>query len=580
MRKCITVIGAAALTVWSATAEDVPRVGTYLGYNYVQFNSATNAPSFGANGGGGQFIYNFNKWVGGVADLGAVHNGDIGSFRLDTTAVNFLFGPRLSLRKASRITPYLQWLGGGVYAASSTQITGIPVEAPLLPGGFPTIIPGQQITARASTSQTAWAMTAGGGIDIRISRRVSVRPIALDYYMTRLKNLRTQDDNSQNNLRYSAGVTFWFGGESPTPTPPQPQPRTMTCPDGSTVPAGAVCPKQNVTLALNATPRELCPGDSAQVVTSLSGASQNQLRYSWSVNGQQISQGPSFEFGSAGLEPGAYTIALAAAGDNFNPASAETTITVREYRPPTGTAQANPAQIRAGDKSTISASFQGQCGGPIQAATFEASEGSVQGDQFDSTGVQFDSTNSAEQRRTVTITAKAADNRNMGIATTTVEVIKTAVISAIRLPDVLFAANSSRVNNCGKRILLEQLRAYSQRDPTGTVVLVGHSSSDETSANLAEQRALNAAAIITAGTGICLSIPQSQVQVSAPGVEQNGVPFEASFCQASVGGGASGAADMRRVEVWFVPIGGKLPSSVTNSQSASSLSVSSLGCPR
>src|SRR4029450_7786402 len=120
------------------------------------------------------------------------------------------------------------------------------------------------------------------------------------------------------------------------------------------------------------------------------------------------------------------------------------------------------------------ASFQGQCGGPIQAATFEASEGSLQGDQFDSSGVQFDSTSHSEQRKTVTISAKAADNRNVGTATTTLEVIKSATIAAIRLPDVLFTANSARVNNCGKRILLEQLRAYFERDSTGTVVLVGH----------------------------------------------------------------------------------------------------------
>ncbi len=57
---------------------------------------------------------------------------------------------------------------------------------------------------------------------------------------------------------------------------------------------------------------------------------------------------------------------------------------------------------------------------------------------------------------------------------------KGAVVAPIRLPDVLFPKNSARVNNCGKRILLEQLKAYYQRDSTGTVVLVGHQSSDET----------------------------------------------------------------------------------------------------
>ena len=114
----------------------------------------------------------------------------------------------------------------------------------------------------------------------------------------------------------------------------------------------------------------------------------------------------------------------------------------------------------------------------------------------------------------------------MGTATTSVEVIKGAVVAPVRLPDVLFPANNSRVNNCGKRILLEQLRSYVERDPTGTVVLVGNTSNDETAANLAMQRAMNSAAVITAGTGVCLSVPQSHVQISAPGADQNGVGFE------------------------------------------------------
>jgi outer membrane protein OmpA-like peptidoglycan-associated protein len=304
------------------------------------------------------------------------------------------------------------------------------------------------------------------------------------------------------------------------------------------------------------------------------------LTFQWSVNGQPIGQEHSFVFGTEGRDPGNYTVALTVNGASFNPASAQTTITVREYRPPTGTAQASPAEIYFGEKSTVSASCQGQCGGTLQAPTFTASDGSVQGDQFDSTGVQFDSSNNAEQRKTITITATCADSRTTGTATTTITVIKKAIITAIRLPDVLFDANSARVNNCGKRILLEQLRAYYERDSAGKVVLVGHQSSDEKPANLAEQRALNAAAVITAGTGVCLAIPQPQVLVSSPGVEQNGVGFEPGFCSSSVRGGASGEAEMRRVEVWFVPNGGELPPSLKNYQDASAMPVSSLGCPK
>ncbi len=190
---------------------------TFLGYSYVRFNSATNVPAFSANGGSAQFVYSFNKWIGAVADLGAVHNGNINSFGLDSTFANFLFGPRLALHKGSRLSPYVQVLWGGVYGTSSTR-----VELLLPPSASqPNFLPGQDditnlnqaISARIITSQTAFAMTAGGGLDIKINKHMSLRPIGLDYYLTRLQNLRTAHDNNQDNLRYTTGVNFTFGAE-------------------------------------------------------------------------------------------------------------------------------------------------------------------------------------------------------------------------------------------------------------------------------------------------------------------------------------------------------------------------------
>jgi outer membrane protein OmpA-like peptidoglycan-associated protein len=558
------------LLALTAAAEDWPRYETSLQYTFTRFNPTTSVlPTFNANGGSGQFAYNFNRSFSAVLDLGAVYTGNIHSVRLDTTLVNFLAGPRVSIRKNSRITPYFQTLFGGVYGTTSTRFlpTATPLPATLtLPGGT---------TIRIEHGQTAFAMTAGGGLDLKLNRHVSFRPIQAEYFLTRLNNFASNDQN-QNNFRYSAGFTFTFGGEEPTPIAPPPQ--TKTCPDGSTVPIDAVCPKRNLTLNLSASQREVCPGETVQVNASIAGGESNHLSFVWSVDGQAVSQGHSLAFGTAGRQPGTYTIGLTVNGANFNPAAAKTAITVREYIPPTATAQANPAEIYVGEKSTLTATCHGQCGGTMQPPTFSASDGSVQGDQFDSTGVQVDGSKDTEQRKTVTITATCADARSTGTATTDVTVVQKASIAAIRLPDVLFDANSARVNNCGKRILLEQVRAYSERDSTGKVVLVGHSSSDEKPADLAEKRALNAAAVITAGTGACLAIPQSQVLVSWPGVEQNGVSFEPNFCSASVRKSAN--AEMRRVEVWFVPTGGQPPSSLTASQEASALSVSSIGCPK
>src|SRR5262249_5058406 len=139
------------------------------------------------------------------------------------------------------------------------------------------------------------------------------------------------------------------------------------------------------------------------VTANIGGGTANQFAYVWTVNGQPAGQGPTFDFNSTDKQPGVYTIGLTIKSNNYNPASAQTTVTVLEYQPPTGTATADPAQITLGEKSTVSASFHGQCGGPIQPPTFEASEGSMNGNVFDSTGVQFDASNNAEQHKSVTI---------------------------------------------------------------------------------------------------------------------------------------------------------------------------------
>ena len=104
---------------------------------------------------------------------------------------------------------------GGAYLAASSQVDAIalaPTPHGILGISEP-IIPGQPITARLVTSQTAFAMTAGGGMDIKINKHVSFRPIGLDYYLTRFQNLRTQGDNNQNNLRYTTGFNFTFGAQ-------------------------------------------------------------------------------------------------------------------------------------------------------------------------------------------------------------------------------------------------------------------------------------------------------------------------------------------------------------------------------
>jgi hypothetical protein len=54
-------------------------------------------------------------------------------------------------------------------------------------------------------------MLIGGGLDIKVGKHVSLRPIEADYYLARLPSFVTGSDTNKNHFRYSAGVNFLFG---------------------------------------------------------------------------------------------------------------------------------------------------------------------------------------------------------------------------------------------------------------------------------------------------------------------------------------------------------------------------------
>jgi len=586
VKKTMCLIAFVFLAAMVATAQDYPRVELFTGYTYTRANSASDVPAFSANGGSGQFAINANKWMGFVMDIGAVHNGNIGGNHLDSTFTNYLFGPRLSLRY-SRVRPYFNILFGGMHAGTSIAFSGVPVATPAIypPGSNTPLPPNAPVTGRLVASQTSFAMTTGGGLDIKISRHVSFRPIGLDYLMTRMQNFRSAQDNNQHNIRYTTGFNFTLGGEAPAPPPPPPPPPMKACWDGSSVPVASECAKRTMDLKAPAGV-ELCPGTTLKITPP--GAPPNGADFQWSINGEPVSKESNFEFGTTGRQPGTYKVGLKVSAPEYNDATVERVVSVAEYRPPTGALGATPQEIWAGERATLSARFTpGNCGGDLQAPTYSASEGSVIGNQFDSSSVVFDPASTTEQRKSVTLVARVADQKGQATAQTTLVVKKAAPLMAKRYPDIIFPANSARVNNCGKRVLLEELRAAMDADPTGHVVLVGHLSEKEAAkTGLDQLRALNGAAVISAGSGICAAFPAPQIFIGASGAVDNGVDLKSNFCgttQETPGSRVNEKdtdAPYRRIEVWFVPTNGALPASLKDQKDAASLSVSKLGCPR
>jgi outer membrane protein W len=380
-----------------------------------------------------------------------------------------------------------------------------------------------------------------------------------------------------NGLQTTLGIEYRFGGKVVAPPPPPPPPPPPTLKDAS--------------VSLSADQADVCPGTPVHVTAQTNVSS--GAAFQWRVNGQPATGDTSLNFDTTGKSAGSYSISASVRAPGYNEGTGSTTVNVREYRQPTGSVTASPSSIPVGGTSQLSANFTGQCGGAIKPATYAASEGSISGDTFNSNGVAFDPNSTDAQSKSVTITATTTDEKGgSGSATTTVTVNKPANPKAIRLPDIIFAPGSSRVNNCGKRVLLEQLKTYLDRDPTGKVVFVGHFADREPKPRvkgqtLDEARALNAAAIISAGKGICLSFSATQILIDAEGNKQNGVDFQPNFCGTSTkerGGQGVKEGDQnakyRRVEVYFVPTNAQLPSTVTTTKDATSLGVGKLGCPK
>ena len=171
--------------VLSAQEAETPRYEVGLNYSWLHVNSSNFDYQRTGNGGSGYVAYNINQNVSLVGDFGGYANTRKG---IDDKVLTYLFGPRFSLRHWSKITPYCQFLFGGAYAWSGPN----------------------------NGTQNGFATAAGGGLDYSLTKRISIKPIQVEYVMTQLDSNGLGGStkgfgNHQNDVRYSAGVVFKFG---------------------------------------------------------------------------------------------------------------------------------------------------------------------------------------------------------------------------------------------------------------------------------------------------------------------------------------------------------------------------------
>ena len=175
MRKFMIACGLLFLTTGSPRARE-NRGGRAIRQLSVAVQSGKRDV---CQGGAGLFGAYLTSPAGVTGEFGAckVTGLPTGASALE---MDHLFGPRMYFHSHGRMFPFVQALLGA--ERISAVVTGV-----------------------GSGASNAFAMTAGGGADVTLTRHVSFRAIQVEYLYTHFGGA------SQNNLRLQSGIVWRIG---------------------------------------------------------------------------------------------------------------------------------------------------------------------------------------------------------------------------------------------------------------------------------------------------------------------------------------------------------------------------------
>ena len=387
-------------------------------------------------------------------------------------------------------------------------------------------------------------------------------------------------DQHESSLTASVGLVFRLRYHEPPP-PPAPAPPPPPPP----------APKANIQISGITGAQDVCAGSDVRLTANATGWLPDQTpSYQWMVDGSPVSGATSSSFNvpTAGTS-GSKSITVKVSAGDSSATSNPVTVMIKPLTPPTIRFAVSPSSIPFGGTIPLSATANGsECGGP---ATVRYSGEGVSGSTFDSKALSFDTANRLKaQSKTVHLTATATDAHNQ-TASAGADVTVTLNAEARRLDDLVFPQMSARVNNCAKRLLLEELTPLLRSDPGAKVILIGHRDASEkgkAGSVLDQARVINSAAVLSAGKGICPSLDLSRIMINSVGTEQ-GSETRPALCGSSTNvkekGGASikdsdKRAQYRRVEVYIVPSGAAMPAGLTGLKEAPAKDIQAKGCPK
>ncbi len=564
--------GQAPKVVYTEDNPDILELDPFGGGSF--FGSVNRGPTSErlVNGGtaGGRAAYNFSKHFSIEANYNFMVNNARVAIPNNIGILNANFGDQIQFfaidpvynftPRGKRLRPYL--------------------TAGLGPSWF---VPTKPARTFASTS-TELAFNYGGGVKYHLSPHLGLRFDARGVFeQNPTFGLAAIPKAHLNGLEATLGLVMYFWqAHIMAPPAPAPLPKTTLQPLNPGEMSGA--------------DGQLCQGRVLTLHATATDPAGHNLSYAWKANGQPVgTNNPDLSFTPNNAGDFQFEVEVSDVADPTRTVRiGPKTLAIQDYVPPKilgVTASPNVVNITsdsaAGQTVILAADVVGSpCGGNL-TYKWKVSEGTLTNDVgpsavFNTASLGFDS--GLGQSKTVTANVIATDETNhMASQSATITVNYPAQYK--RLPDVIFAKNGARVNNCGKRILIEQ--AAPQAGSAFDILLVGHRTSDET-ANLDRQRLLATAAVLTGDRGTCANLDLSQVRISAAGTDQVSTP-DPALCGTSNlppaverrGAAVSEADKERRVEVYLVPKGSQIsPPGAKNVSAIAANAVKALGCPK
>jgi opacity protein-like surface antigen len=215
MRKLAILAAFALVASLSVNAQQShPRLEVFGGYSYFNTDpngdliSASNlADRYGRHGFALSAAGNISRIFGLVADLSynakAVKLLEMDPAKTHASTFTFLFGPRASLR-TSKTTLFAHTLIGGMrMKVACDECKDVPV---IIGDGSPMVGPRE-------LARTNVALAIGGGLDVKVSKRISIRAFQLDYLPSRAEFRARGVKDWTHNFRVETGVVVNFGGK-------------------------------------------------------------------------------------------------------------------------------------------------------------------------------------------------------------------------------------------------------------------------------------------------------------------------------------------------------------------------------